>query len=362
MRCLAVLPLSLVFLLAVHVSAEDWTTLDGKQYRNVTVTDIEDDAVTINYAGGSAKIPYYNLPLSVQKEFGQDPDSLEARKKAADEAASAGKALAQQAKKIQAEQQQQQALEAAKAKAVTNAKMAIDLGAPLQNSPTSPLPAVVLDTTTYPGAFYSYNQTLDTCYLDSAGIIALPFPPPAAPSPDARVTLTFRVATVGTEPQAPDRIVATILSVSPERKFATVNNASFNIDGNAIPLGEDQKKGSEFVSSYGQVIEYVSFYLTPAQVHTIVGGNVVKFSVGSNNYIIDSPGIAQYRRYLGIIDKLPPPSSFIARKFHQFIHNLPPISTIITQICIYIVLGSFVVIVFLAGSACFVGATRFLKM
>lgn len=359
MRCLVIFPLFLLLTLMAPLAAEDWTTLDGKVYRNVTVSDIQDDAVTINYAGGTAKIPYYNLPLSVQKQFGQDPDSLEARKKAADEAASAGKALAERAQKIQAEQRAQEILEANKAHAVLAAKTAMNLDSPLQGTPPAP---VEISTSRFIGAIYSYNKPTDTCYLDSPDVTAQLFPPPAYVSPADHVTLTFRIATPGTEPQTPDRILATVFSVSPERKFAEVRGAAFNIDGTTISLGEGDKKGGDFVSSYGQVVEYVAFYLSPDQARTIISGKVIKFTVGANTYVIDSPGMVQYRTYLAVVDKLPPPSSFIVRKFHQFINNLPPISTLIAQICIYIVVGAFMVLVFLAGSAVFVGATRFLKM
>lgn len=66
--------------------AEDWTTEDGKTYRNVTVVGQEDDGVRITYDGGVGKIPYYELPADLQKRFGQDIDSLAAKKQAVDKA------------------------------------------------------------------------------------------------------------------------------------------------------------------------------------------------------------------------------------------------------------------------------------
>src|ERR1700728_134514 len=68
------------------VSAEDWTTEDGHVYHNVTVLGQEDDGVRITFDGGVGKIPYYELPVDIQKRFGQDVDSLAAKKHAVDKA------------------------------------------------------------------------------------------------------------------------------------------------------------------------------------------------------------------------------------------------------------------------------------
>ena len=66
--------------------AEDWTTEDGKTYKNVTVVGQEDDGVRITYDGGVGKIPYYELPVDIQKRFGQDIESLAEKKRAVDRA------------------------------------------------------------------------------------------------------------------------------------------------------------------------------------------------------------------------------------------------------------------------------------
>jgi hypothetical protein len=68
------------------LSAEDWTTEDGKTYKNVTVVGQEDDGVRITYDGGVGKIPYYELPVDIQKRFGQDVESLAEKKRAVDRA------------------------------------------------------------------------------------------------------------------------------------------------------------------------------------------------------------------------------------------------------------------------------------
>ena len=75
MRWLAVLFILLAGLLPL--SADDWTTTDGTTYKDVTVVQVADDGLTITYTGGGpTKIPYYNLPLEVQKQYGHDPETL----------------------------------------------------------------------------------------------------------------------------------------------------------------------------------------------------------------------------------------------------------------------------------------------
>jgi len=132
-------PVVFFFLLLaiLPLSAEDWTTVDGKTYQNVTVVLQEDDGVSITYTGGSAKIPYYNLPLKIQKQFGQDPDSIEAKRKSADDAEAAQAAADLTAKMHQDELQKKQAAEAAAAKALADARAA----GPIAPPATAPKPA-----------------------------------------------------------------------------------------------------------------------------------------------------------------------------------------------------------------------------
>jgi len=84
MRWPGVLLIGLAIILPLH--AEDWTTADGKTYKNVTVLNQEDDGVRITYLGGVGKIPYYELPVDIQKRFGQDIDSMAAKRRAVDQA------------------------------------------------------------------------------------------------------------------------------------------------------------------------------------------------------------------------------------------------------------------------------------
>jgi beta-glucanase (GH16 family) len=54
--------------------AEDWTTTDGKTYRQITVVKVEDDAVTILDDDGGALVPLASLPPDLQQRFHYDPD------------------------------------------------------------------------------------------------------------------------------------------------------------------------------------------------------------------------------------------------------------------------------------------------
>jgi len=66
-------PLALLLaLLAFPVYAEDWT-VDGKDYHNVTVGEVEADRVHITYDGGLGTVPLADLPPDLQKRFGYDP-------------------------------------------------------------------------------------------------------------------------------------------------------------------------------------------------------------------------------------------------------------------------------------------------
>jgi hypothetical protein len=58
--------------------AEDWKTIDGKVYQNVTVLHVEPDAVTILHKDGGALVPLELLPDDLQKRFHYDPAKAKA--------------------------------------------------------------------------------------------------------------------------------------------------------------------------------------------------------------------------------------------------------------------------------------------
>ena len=88
------------------ILAEDWTTTNGKTYRQVTVVKTEDDAVTILDEDGGALVPLSTLPPDLQQRFHYDPDKAKiaaASRLAVDQATTQA---IEQDKKIEAAQEQ----------------------------------------------------------------------------------------------------------------------------------------------------------------------------------------------------------------------------------------------------------------
>jgi hypothetical protein len=134
-------------LLALLVSggvlpAEDWTTSDGKIYRDVIVVKTEPDAVTIIHRDGGALVPLVKLPADLQKRFHYDPiaaqEAADARAKS-----DAANALALQIeisetteleKKVQARQMMEQRAARAYFQALSNSYHGSDLSLELMDS------------------------------------------------------------------------------------------------------------------------------------------------------------------------------------------------------------------------------------
>jgi len=72
------LSLMALFLSSAALHAEDWTTTDGKVYKDVAVVKTEPDAVTITHHDGGALVPLVNLPADLQKRFNYDPAKAKA--------------------------------------------------------------------------------------------------------------------------------------------------------------------------------------------------------------------------------------------------------------------------------------------
>ena len=90
------------------VHAEDWTTTDGKTYKDVTVVKTEDDAVTILYSDGGALVPLDKLPSNLQQKFHYNPAKAkiaaaqrQLNEKASLQAESAGRRAASEKKDLQ---------------------------------------------------------------------------------------------------------------------------------------------------------------------------------------------------------------------------------------------------------------------
>jgi hypothetical protein len=87
--------------------ADDFKTINGKEYKNVTVKRVEPDGIVVSSKSGILKIYFTELPKEVQAQFGYD-----AKKAAA--YSSERKANAEALLKQQAEAQQKQAEERAR--------------------------------------------------------------------------------------------------------------------------------------------------------------------------------------------------------------------------------------------------------
>jgi hypothetical protein len=65
-------PTTLAILAALSVSlalAEDFKTINGKEYKNATVTRVEADGIIVRTAGGISKIYFVELPKDVADKW-----------------------------------------------------------------------------------------------------------------------------------------------------------------------------------------------------------------------------------------------------------------------------------------------------
>jgi hypothetical protein len=77
---------TVLFITSTSLHAEDWTTTDGKVYKDVKVVKTEPDAVTITDHDGGALIPLTKLSPDLQKRFNYDPVKAKAAADARTEA------------------------------------------------------------------------------------------------------------------------------------------------------------------------------------------------------------------------------------------------------------------------------------
>src|SRR5437879_3696365 len=73
---------SKVFVLIVCVAsaalAEDFKTITGKEYKNVTVSRVEPDGIVLRTKSGISKLYFTELPKDVQERFHYDKDQATA--------------------------------------------------------------------------------------------------------------------------------------------------------------------------------------------------------------------------------------------------------------------------------------------
>ena len=53
--------------------AEDFKTINGKEYKNATVSRVEADGIVLKTKSGVTKIYFSELPKEVQERFHYDP-------------------------------------------------------------------------------------------------------------------------------------------------------------------------------------------------------------------------------------------------------------------------------------------------
>jgi hypothetical protein len=433
---------------ALPLVAEDWTTEDGKTYKNVTVQGQEDDGVRITFDGGAGKIPYYELPVDIQKRFGQDIESLAAKKAAVD------KAIEDAVKSAASAEQGKQPLEPGEVApagnpngvtpgapgsngmpggvapgnaSVTPGGVAPGLVAPGGPTPSGPAaagttpggtPARPAGTNAAPGAQapgtaavpgahpaglgapgrpeegmpdlagpiihtpapngvtgaggkplelsvskYTYNSSLDVCYLDSPPVDVFIEPPPKTSTGLGEgSSLVMRIVTDGPQPQAPDRFEATFLSVGGGGSDIGTRAIVFNVDDGQVLVDDSAKKDSGTLSSGGQGVQYVSFYLTPDQARKICTAKALTLDVGGSHYKIDEKGTMTLRNYITDVDGLAPASSSFVRSFYKLLARIPSFFSILSTVCEYVIVGSFALLIAATIAAFILGVTRFIKM
>src|SRR5438093_698368 len=103
----------IVAALVTAVRADDIKTIDGTEYKNVTINRTESDGIVITHSTGVAKIPFSQLPNDAQKQFA-DAKVEQLQLPAAETEERQSKAAVQQATKV--EEQARAAVAQAEAK------------------------------------------------------------------------------------------------------------------------------------------------------------------------------------------------------------------------------------------------------
>src|SRR6476646_1269505 len=77
----------LAMLTASLALAEDFKTVNGKEYKDATVSHVESDGIVLKTKTGISKVYFVELPKDVQERFGYDPAKAGQLNAAAQEAA-----------------------------------------------------------------------------------------------------------------------------------------------------------------------------------------------------------------------------------------------------------------------------------
>ena len=84
--------------------ADDFKTVDGKEYKNAKVSRVEPDGLVINFPGGIVKIPFTELSPEIQQKYGYNPGTAAEFQKQAYEAGLARAREISEASQQQAEE------------------------------------------------------------------------------------------------------------------------------------------------------------------------------------------------------------------------------------------------------------------
>ena len=69
---------TLATLSASFVLAEDFKTINGKEYKNATISRVEPDGIVITFSGGIVKIPFTKLSEELQRKYNYNPEAAKA--------------------------------------------------------------------------------------------------------------------------------------------------------------------------------------------------------------------------------------------------------------------------------------------
>src|SRR5438034_2293611 len=72
------IPTFLILCFASVVLADVFKAIDGKEYKNVTVSRIEADGIVLKTKSGISKVYFVELPKEVQERFHYDPEKAAA--------------------------------------------------------------------------------------------------------------------------------------------------------------------------------------------------------------------------------------------------------------------------------------------
>jgi len=67
------IPTFLILCFASVALADDFKAIDGKEYKNVTVSRIEADGIVLRTKSGISKVYFVELPKEVQDRFHYNP-------------------------------------------------------------------------------------------------------------------------------------------------------------------------------------------------------------------------------------------------------------------------------------------------